>query len=155
MGAGDQDQLAQCGHAIACTHTHMNTHCSASPRCSQRLSSAYFWLKRLLPRRDATFMQHKAVISVGFRGFLARRWHGAPGVDRCCHPDSAARPPTRQELSARATEHPGPCRERDPDLALTTEPITRADLIVPLLGEKKEFLGGDKSVRNDCGCMKA
>lgn len=120
-------------------HTHMNTHCTASPRCSQRLSSAYFWLKRLLLRRDATFMQHKAVISAGFRGFLARRWHGAPGVDRCCHPDSAARPPTRQELSARATEHPEPCREHDPNLALTTEPITRADLIVPLLGEKKNF----------------
>lgn len=61
----------------------------------------------------------------------------APGSDRCCHPDSAARPPTRQELSAQTAEDPGPCWERDPNLALTTAPITRADLIVSLLGKKK------------------
>lgn len=48
--------------------------------------------------------------------------------------DRAARPPTRQELSAWAAEDPGPCRERDPELALTTAPITEAELIVPLLG---------------------
>lgn len=48
--------------------------------------------------------------------------------------NSAARPLTRQELSARAAEDPGPCRERDPELALTTAPITGAELIVPLLG---------------------
>lgn len=48
--------------------------------------------------------------------------------------DSAAQPPTRQKLSDRAAEDLGPCRERDPKLALTTATITGAELIVPLLG---------------------
>lgn len=61
----------------------------------------------------------------------------APSSDRCCHPDSAAWPPTRQELSAQTAEDPGPCWERDPNLALTIAPITRADLIVSLLGKKE------------------
>lgn len=129
----------------ACNHTHTNAHCTVFPHCSQWLSSAYFGLKHLLPRRDATFMQHKAVISFWVQELLARRWHGVPGADRCCHPNSAARPPTRQELSARAAEDPGLCWERDPNLALTTAPITGADLIVSLLGEKKKEFGGNRS----------
>lgn len=47
---------------------HTNTHCTVFPHGSQWWSAAYFGLKRLLLRRDATFMQHKAVISFGFRG---------------------------------------------------------------------------------------
>lgn len=43
-------------------------------------------------RRDATFMQHKAVISV--QELLERHWHGVSGADRRCHPNSVARPPT-------------------------------------------------------------
>lgn len=34
-------------------------------------------------------------------------------------------------------EDPEPCWERDPNLALTTAPITEADLIVSLLGKEK------------------
>lgn len=79
---------------------------------------------------------------------LARPWHGARGADRWCRPDSAARPPTRQELSARAAEDPGPCRERDPELALTAAPITGAELIAPLLGQVG---GGGDWVGVGCG----
>lgn len=99
---GEQETKTNMG-----TQSHTQAHTEAHH--SQWLSSAYFRLKRLLLRRDATFMQHKAVISFWVQKLLARRWHGAPGADRCCHPNSAARPPTRQELSARAAEDPGPC----------------------------------------------
>lgn len=92
-------------------------------------------------------MQHKAVISFWVQGLLARRWHDAPASDRCCHPDCEARPPTRQELSARAAEDPGTCWERDPNLALTTAPITGADLIVLLLGEEKKKSWGKIEVK--------
>lgn len=142
---GEQETKTNLHNMGMQSHTHTNAHCTVFPHCSQWLSSAYFGLKHLLPRRDATFMQHKAVISFWVQELLARRWHGVPGADRCCHPNSAARPPTRQELSARAADDPGLCWERDPNLALTTAPITGADLIVSLLGEKKKEFGGNRS----------
>ncbi|TNN88333.1 hypothetical protein EYF80_001549 [Liparis tanakae] len=82
-------------------------------------------------------MQHKAVVSLGFRSSWCDTGMIRLGSDRCCHPDSAARPPTRPELSAGASEDPGPCWERDPNLAPTTATITGADLIELLLGKKK------------------
>lgn len=54
-------------------------------------------------------------------------------------PTAPARPPTTPELSAQAAEDPGPCWERDPDLAPTTAPVTGADLIALLLGEKRSW----------------
>lgn len=69
--------------------------------------------------------------------FIVCCWHDAHSSDRFCHPDSAARPPNRQEMSAQGVEDPEPCWEHDPNLALTTAPITGADLIVSLLGMKK------------------
>lgn len=81
-------------------------------------------------------MQHKGVISFWIQELLVRCWHDVPNSDRCCHPDSAVRPPSRQEMSTQTADDPGPCWEHDPDLALTTAPITGADLIVSLLGKK-------------------
>lgn len=86
---------------------------------------------------------------------LARPWHGARGADRWCCPNSAARPPTRQELSARAAEDPGPCREHEPVLALTTAPITGAELIVPLVRRVGE-VGPEVKEHEDsiyCACF--
>lgn len=127
---GEQETKTKSRNTIARKHT---LHC-VSAVLSLCLS---FLVEAFASRRDATFMQHQAVISFWARELLVRCWHDAPSSDRCCHPDSAARPPTRQELSAQATEGPDPCWERDPNLALSTAPITGADLIVSLLGKNK------------------
>ena len=81
------------------THTHTNTH---TLYCASTAAEPSVFLRG----RDATFMQREAVIFFWVQEFLARCWHDAPGSDRCCHPDSEARPPTRQELSARAARRP-------------------------------------------------
>lgn len=44
--------------------SHTNTHCTVFPRSSQWLGSL---VEAFAARRDATFMQHKTVISFGFR----------------------------------------------------------------------------------------
>ncbi|KAM3593749.1 uncharacterized protein V6R79_020787 [Siganus canaliculatus] len=56
--ARDQDRLTRA--------VHVNTHRPVFPRCSQQLSLLYLWSKHPRPRRNATFMQHEAVVSVGF-----------------------------------------------------------------------------------------
>lgn len=126
------------------THKHILYCASTVLSVAER---GVFWLKCAV-RRHATFMQHRAVISFWVQELLGRCWHDAPGSDRCCHPDSATRPPSRQEMSAETAEDPGPCWEHDPNLALTTAPITGADLIVSLLGEKE--VCENRSERHGC-----
>lgn len=122
-------------HARA-SRTCVSTQCAVFPRCSQRWSSAQSCCRREMPH----FMQHRAVICAGVE---APSWHDSsmavPVVDRCCHPDSATRPPTRHWLSAQAKERLGPCRERDPDLATSRTANHQGPLNCVALGGRGYF----------------
>ncbi len=62
-GARDQDQLAQHGHAVARKHTLC---CISTPLSAAELG--VFRVEASAVRRDATFMQRKAVISFWVQG---------------------------------------------------------------------------------------